>query len=266
MIDIDKLEALAVRANLDSDHVAFVPKGHETLDLEPFQRAPNRHTGCFATGRIDDFVRYIAVATEQDDLSPQVYIDPDAPIATAILTPGSQLNPQWHDWTATLTLSPTDAIAALLALTDRAAIHPTDLVSFIDDWAWLCQFQANGDLVPVETARARFADCTVETVRSLRHKSEDFAREKTGIEKLALQPGLPNRLLLFTAPWHGLPAHEIKVRLSVAEANGGPAIKLHLVGWDDLRRAMLGELSELITTRLDCAEVFTGSFTRAAGR
>ena len=180
--------------------------------------------------------------------------------------PGDLEHPEWHDWTARVTLASGDAFVALSELCYKDAIKPDTLVDFIDDWGIALSFTSGINDVKLEAARAQFADCTVETVRSLRTKREDFAREKTGFEKLSVQAGLPNRLTLYCEVWRGLPARSVSARIQAAEAGGAAAIKLTLIGWPDLHQKLLEEFEEAIRKADTGATVYSGSFTRDDGR
>lgn len=265
MLDIEKLEALALRANLpEHAAVALVPKGLEALDLEQYEIRPRRHTGQYLTSSIEDFTAYLLRASGEQGVSPEIYVATDHPYAKAILDPGGRDTPRWHDWTATLELHASDAGAALEDLCEQP-VRPEAIVQFIDDWALNCRFLANGHDCTAEAARAQFADCTVETIRSLRTKTADLSREKTGLERLTVQPSLPTRLLFDCEPWRGLEPRTLPVRIQATDTGGTAALKLTVIGWADIQRKMLDEFATKLR-KADAGVVFSGSFTRQAGR
>lgn len=246
--------------------ICLAPKGFDLHDLERYWDAPSRHHGEFSTNKINDFANYLINASEQE-IPIEVYISADTPHARAIINPGHLAAPSWHDWIASLNLQASPAFAALIALTERPSVLPDQLIDFIDDWGNHCEFSVNGEAITAPTARARFGDVTIETLRSLRAKKDDFAREKTGMEKLTMQPGLPNVLMYQCEPWEGLPARYLRVRIQAAD-NGNAALKLTLTAWEAQRQNLLEEFRSGLVDRLDTCPIpiYSGSFTRPLGR
>lgn len=269
MLDIKELhERLLSGTALDPDlGLYLIPENLRLTSDELYREHPRRHRGTFDTNRLSAFVAYCQNAAGDIDLSalggqPTLFLD--GPRALAVFDQGTDDQPRWGDHRALLTLEPSPPFAALRKLLDRPLTQDL-LIGFIDDWSDLLSFQRpDGSVCTPETARAELADLTVEAVRTMRTKQTEFAREKTGLERLSLGAGLPTLLLLTCAPFEELTTEALRIRLTAREHSGSLALHLTHAGWPLLEERLTAELEARLRATLHergAFRIYRGSFT-----
>ena len=255
MIDIDQLKKhLLAGTRMDpecipEDGPVLLPKDFTLADLEPYAKAPTRHRGTFRTTWPDEFIAY-AEANAEPAESPHCFLSDatNPPTAEILFDFGDHTAPLWREHRALLTVQESDAFMAFQALAGRN-LTQDDITSYIDDWANNLSFERpDGALVAPAVARTEFADLTVEQVKQLRSKQQDFSRERSAVERMSMGTGLPNRLHLTCEPWQGLGVKRLTARISAADSAGALALKLTLIGWPTIRRELIDELGERLSS------------------
>lgn len=255
MFDLKDLKAhLIAGTRIDPACIAdegpvILPEGMRLEDVEPFLSAPHRHRGNYRTKWPTEFLAY-AAANADERFAPHCFVDDTSdtapPRAVALFDFGCDSTPMWREHRAMLEVGESDAFAALRALTGRN-LTQEDMLAFIDDWSTNCDFERpDGTTINPAVARTEFADLTVEAVKNLRSKQADFTRERSAVERMSMGSGLPNRLHFTCTPWNGLGTQRVAVRIAAADSAGALALRLNLIGWPTVRRALVDELIEML--------------------
>lgn len=254
MIDLDNLKKhLLAGTRMDPECIpeegpVILPKEMTLADLEPYLSKPYRHRGTYTTAWPAEFLAYAAdnASPEHD---PHCFVDDSSapPRAVIIFDFGNHDTPMWREHRAVLQIGESEAFRALGSMLGRN-LTQDDLTTFIDDWAAGCNFERpDGTIVAPAVARTEFADLTVEQVKSLRSKQADFNRERSAVERMSMGSGLPNRLHFTCEPWQGLSPARLTVRISAADSAGALALRLNLIGWPGVRRALIDELVDTLS-------------------
>ena len=247
MIDFEQLQSILLAGKSPASGSTLVPAGMTLERLEQFQEYPDRFRGTYQTGHLTHFMDYLE-HYGAGGCDAHAFIDDSqpAPVVHAILDHGTQEDPRWRQHTAILSVAPT--FAALSGLIGKPIGQKT-MIDFLDDWGDHCAFtRPDGASAPLDVARAEFANLTLETVRKLNSQRGDFTRQLSEVERLSLGSGLPNRLTFTAAPWRDFSTHDLRLRLTAADNGSGIALELRHIAWDTTRNALLGELTEKLST------------------
>jgi uncharacterized protein YfdQ (DUF2303 family) len=264
MIDFEQLQALLSAGQLPAAGAVLVPSNMRVESLERFAEAPTRHRGTYHADHLEDYCAYLA-ANANLGTFPHCFISvgtepSDATSAVTIFDYGFTEMPQWREHNAILRTCATDAARSLFELIDRPLTQKV-LLDFIDDYAPNCAFFRQGDQrIATDIARTEFANMTIDSVRTLNSKRDDFQRERSALEKLSMGNGLPNRLVFSCAPWRGFSCHDLRVRLSAAEVSSGIAITASLVGFDEIKADLVAELIAKTKAASEDITVLRGTF------
>lgn len=257
---IIELALAASERNLLNEHTPAIVLGENIRSLEPYLEGRSRFRGKFSTATLDDYVAYL-----KRHNGGSTFIDSKDMKATTLLNIGTDEKPGHCDWTASLALEPTAAYAALNKIEGQPQ-KQRSLVEWVEDWVSLLSAEKDGEVMPIGTAVAAIRELTIDAKKSTTSTDRDFGASKSSLEEVEARAkvGLPTSLIFDTAPYLGLKARAIRLRLSVVGGTQGdpPLLVLRIVGKEQLVEDIATEFKQkLIAAIGDAATVTIGSFS-----
>lgn len=229
--------------------VAVLPEGIRLQPLEAFQPLRDRFRGAMTTHSVQDFAKYVEHHETDDGApgDPRGFIDQDAMRATIIFNLGAPGAAGHGDDTATLTLKPTAAYAALQAIVGRT-LEQQPLAEWLEDWLPNLQAVAGEADLPMLQAINAVRRMTIKATSQRDSNVGDFNSSRSAMDEIEArsQDTLPSAFIFTTVPFEGLQPAEITLRLSVMTGRDEPMLKLRWVGEEAQREEFAREFKGVL--------------------
>jgi uncharacterized protein YfdQ (DUF2303 family) len=241
--------ALAASANPVSvdgcADVVALPESVQLANLERFKLGRDRFRGMLKTHAIPDFTRY--VERQAVGSGAAGFIDQDAMSATVIFNLGGPSSAGHGDDTATLTLKPTAAYSAVLAIVGRK-LSQQELAEWMEDWAPHIQAMAGDEKLPIAQAINGIRKMTLKATSQRDSAVGDFSASRSAMDEIEAksQDVLASALCFTTVPFEGLQPATLSLRLSVLTSSETPVLKLRWVGEETQREEFAREFQGVL--------------------
>lgn len=230
------------------EKLVLVPEGMTLKNLSDHMENAAFYEAHFATPSVPDFVEYAQKYSDDDS---QCFVDPERMSAKAYFDIGNTEAAGHKKHTSALKLVRTAPYSALLGATGTR-LSQKEASEFIEDWYDFVKVleTADGNESVMNTALAAqsLRDITIETVKSLSSKHEDFGAEMSQQEKIAARnkDKLPAKFLFTCKPFTGLGLREFEVRISLIAGGSAPEIVFRIVQLEKQQEDMAEEFKEIL--------------------
>ncbi|WP_417539540.1 DUF2303 family protein [Marinobacter sp.] len=229
--------------------VTVLPEGIRLHTMEVFQPLRDRFRGAMVTHSIEDFAKYVK-AHETDDaapVDPRGFIDQDAMRATIIFNLGAPGAAGHGDDTAMLTLKPTAAYSALLAIRG-STLSQQALAEWLEDWLPNLEAKAGEADLPMLQAINAVRRMVIKATSQRDSNVGDFSSSRSAMDEIEAksQDTLPSAFIFTTVPFEGLQPAHITLRLSVITGRDEPLLKLRWVGEEAQREEFAREFKAVL--------------------
>lgn len=229
--------------------VSVLPEGIRLQSMETFQPLRDRFRGAMVTHSLQDFAKYVeGHETAHDEAVEQRgFIDQDAMRATIIFNLGAPGAAGHGDDTATLTLKPTAAYAALQAIVGKT-LEQQPLAEWLEDWLPNLEAKAGeADLSMLQAINA-VRRMTIKATSQRDSNVGDFSSSRSAMDEIEArsQDTLPSAFVFTTVPFEGLQPANITLRLSVITGRDEPMLKLRWVGEEAQREEFAREFKAVL--------------------
>ena len=229
--------------------VAVLPEAIRLQPMEQFQPLRDRFRGAMATHSIQDFAKYV----EQHEVScseaveQRGFIDQDAMRATIIFNLGTPGAAGHGDDTATLTLKPTAAYAALQSIVGKPLAQQA-LAEWLEGWLPNLEAVAGETDLPMLQAINAVRRMTIKATSQRDSNVGDFSSSRSAMDEIEAksQDTLPSAFIFTTVPFEGLQPANITLRLSVITGRDEPLLKLRWVGEEAQREEFAREFKAVL--------------------
>lgn len=238
------LAASAKPVSVDGADVVALPESVQLANLERFKLGRDRFRGTLNTNSLADFIQY--VRDEHSDAA-RGFVDQDKMNATVIFNLGSPANPGHGDDVASLTLKPTAAYSAVLAIVGRK-LSQQELAEWIEDWAPHIQAFAGEEQLPIAQAINGIRKMTLKATSQRDSAVGDFSASRSAMDEIEAksQDVLASTLRFTTVPFEGLQSATLPLRLSVLTGSDTPVLKLRWVGEETQREEFAREFKDIL--------------------
>lgn len=242
--------------------IKALPDNHSLHNLEQYQDFRSRYRARFQTSVIGDFVRY--VENDETDGDAACFVDPDRVKAVAIFNLGSPAQPGHGDDTATLVLKQTSPYQAMRnILNDR--LQQKDFSDWIEDWQdHIVAFDSAGNELETRQAILAVRSVDIEAVRKAKSKVEDFAAEKSAMERIEAKSEhtLPAKIEFRCEPYHGLALKGFMLRVSVLTGGNDPLFTVRMPKEVQYQEEIAEEFRDILTNDLsDVVNTYIGDLS-----
>jgi len=248
-IEANALSAAGREIITETSRLAVLPEAVRIHSLEQYQACRDRFRGALNTHSLQDFAKYVECHQQDENLpiATQGFIDQDAMRATVIFNLGQPGLPGHGDDTATLTLKPTAAYAALLDVIGKA-LSQQALAEWLEDWLQNLQARAGDAELPMLQAINAVRRMTIKAISQRDSNVGDFSASRSAMDEIEAksQDTLPSSFLFLTVPFEGLPSACITLRLSVITGRDEPLLKLRWVGEEAQREEFAREFKTVL--------------------
>ncbi|WP_137822150.1 DUF2303 family protein [Pseudomonas sp. D(2018)] len=230
----------------DGATLAVLPEAVKLNNLEPFQPGRNRFRGALTTHSITDFTKYVSAHTTETQ-RPAGFVDQDQMSAAIIFNLGNDKVPGHGDDSATLTLKQTAAYAGLLAILGRG-LSQQALAEWLEDWMPHLVASAGDDSIGMPAAINAVRRMSIKASSQRDSVVGDFAASRSAMDEIEARSldTLPTTFVFTTAPFDGLSAASITLRLSVITGRDEPLLKLRWVGEEAQREEFAKEFKDVL--------------------
>ncbi len=229
--------------------VTVLPEGIRLQPLEQFQPLRDRFRGAMATHSIQDFANYVAghEIDEAATVEQRGFIDQDAMRATVIFNLGTPGAAGHGDDTATLTLKPTAAYAAMQGIVGKPHSQQA-LAEWLEDWLPNLQAKAGEADLPMLQAINAVRRMVIKATSQRDSNVGDFSSSRSAMDEIEAksQDTLPSAFIFTTVPFEGLQPAHITLRLSVITGRDEPMLKLRWVGEEAQREEFAREFKAVL--------------------
>lgn len=242
-----------------SGAIPFVvlPAGMNIADLEQYLPKPARMRREFETYSLPDFVDYVEAAALPETT---VLINEQSMAAQAIIDFGCDAAPSWQQHKAHLVLDRTAAFDALLD-TRHADMSQKCFACWLEDWAPNISLYPEASLESADADQYNIGDfisavrtITVEQVRTSSSKVSDYNLARSELEEVAATSGggmkLPASFIFKTAPYHGLPEREFRVRLYMPDPGSSLLFRLNVVQTEQHKQEITQDFAAVLRREL----------------
>lgn len=247
------------------DRLAAIPQDYALHDLERFDDERRRFRGTLTTNSLNDFAEYAKRRAETGSAKVPVFIDAEKRSAQAFFNLGNELSPGHADDIALLTLPPTAAFAALLAIEGKR-LTQADLIDWIEDWReQMAPRLQDGAEEPSSIAKAIAAirTITVKATSETESDTRDFGARRTAMDDVEARSRgvLPAGFTFQCAPCAGLSLITAQLRLAVITAGDKPTLSLRVIGREALLEGVAQDFKAVLDGKLGgVAEITIGTF------
>lgn len=267
VIDLERLavdaQALRIPTQLQG-RLTAIPNDYTLHDLEKYLPAPERFRGRYCTSSLADFVAYVKQHGGEGFIEDAA--SGDKLSAVAFHNMGEKDAPGHADWRSELTIRPTAAYAAMLAIEVKPLVQ-RDLVDWLEDWADHVEaFGADpGNYKPWAEALAAIRKITVATKREDSSAHGDLRQARSAMEEVEAraEQGIPGGFRFKCEPYQGLASRTFILRLSVRTGGDVPLLVLRIMQREAAKEAIVNEFKEVLLREVgDAAVLRIGSFAR----
>lgn len=243
--------ALAASANPVSvdggADVVALPESVRLTNLEQYKLGRDRFRGALKTHSPRDFTRYVERHVGEAPEGTGGFIDQDAMSATVIFNLGAPGAAGHGDDTATLTLKPTAAYSAVLAIIGRK-LSQQELAEWMEDWAPHIQALDGDTQLPIAQAINGIRKMTLKATSQRDSAVGDFSASRSAMDEIEAksQDVLASTLRFTTVPFEGLQPATLPLRLSVLTGSETPVLKLRWVGEETQREEFAREFQGVL--------------------
>lgn len=233
--------------------------------IEHLEAGRARFRGNYRTSSIADFTAYSGSRLGP----PVVFVDAQGGQAEAFFNLGDEQSPGHGDDRAHLTLQPTSAYRALLAL-DGKQFTQRQLAEWLEDWSD-CTQPFYGDEVRPNLAAAIQAVRSIEIKAgsTVAHDDRDFGAQRSALEQIEARAKeatlqLPSGFMFSAQPYEGFEPVAFRLRLGVTMTDP-PKLVLRVVALADAQERIATEFVALVRDGLGVvgakdARIYRGSF------
>lgn len=266
-IDLDKLRQMILAASAPQTGAVALPKDMTLRSLERFSVEPRRMRGEFKTGDPHELIAFLKDEVKESGFQVAIFLEESEKLkATAYLNFGSGSDPQWHDYRAICQpiLLP---LAQQLNTICGCNNSQQEMIEFLEDYRphlhfYLRENQKREEVLG-EQAYQQFRSLTLDVLRSLRTKREDFALEKSSMERVALRASVPNILVVNTAIYYGLEPQIREFRITPFENSGSVLFRMREIAAQEIElreRHAFAELLEDAFEEIKEVRIFSGAW------
>ena len=240
--------------------VLALPADVKIHSIEKFQELRSRFRGSLATHSLKDFADYVIAAQ-----GPAVagFVDGDSMACTVYFNLGTAAEPGHGDYTATLGLKKTAAFIALECAAQRQHAQ-RDLSDWIEDWAPnLKALDADDKEIDLRKAAGAIRSISIEQARKSEHVVGDMSASRSAMDQIEAKSseGLPAEFLFTVAPYEGLIARTIRLRVAVLTGGDKPTLRLRWIGEAQLREDLAQEFKQVVQKEVGGSATLTiGTF------
>ena len=240
--------------------VLALPADVKIHSIEKFQELRSRFRGSLTTHSLKDFADYVVAAKGPAAVG---FVDGDAMACTVYFNLGDAENPGHGDYNATLGLKKTAAFLALEHAAQRQHAQK-DLRDWIEDWAPnLKALDADDKEIDLRKAAGAIRSISIEQARKSEHVVGDMSASRSAMDQIEAKSseGLPAEFLFTVAPYEGLIARTIRLRVAVLTGGDKPALRLRWIGEAQLREDLAQEFKQVVQQEVGGSATLTiGSF------
>jgi len=248
-IEANALSAAGREIITETSRLAVLPEAVRVHCLEQYQACRDRFRGSLNTHSLQDFAKYVEGHLKNESLtgSASGFIDQDAMRATVLFNLGTPALPGHGDDTASLTLKPTAAYAALLAVVGKP-LSQQALAEWLEDWLPNLQARDGEADLPMLQAINAVRRMTIKATAQRDSNVGDFSSSRSAMDEIEAksQDTLPSAFIFFTVPFEGLQQASITLRLSVITGRDEPQLKLRWVGEEAQREEFAREFKAVL--------------------
>ncbi|TLX65099.1 hypothetical protein DN820_01960 [Stutzerimonas nosocomialis] len=233
----------------DGARLAVLPEAVRLHSLEQYQALRDSFRGAFSTHSLQQFASYVE-GHATDDVNPvesHGFIDQDTMSARVIFNLGKPGYAGHGDDTATLTLKPTAAYAALQSIVGKLLTQQA-LAEWLEDWLPNLQAVAADAELPMLQAINAVRRMTIKATSQRDTTVGDFNTSRSAMDEIEAksQDTLPSAFVFSTVPYEGLGQAAIALRLSVITGRDEPQLKLRWVGEEAQREEFAREFKAVL--------------------
>lgn len=225
-----------------------LPAGVKLVNLEKYKELRDRFRGALMTHSLSDFAQYVE-HHEGDHNGPAGFIDQDKMSCKVIFNLGGRgmIPPGHGDDTATLTLKPTAAYSAVQAIAGQKRTQQ-DLAEWLEDWAPHIVAMADNQRLDIAAAISGIRRMTIKASSQRESTVGDMSASRSSMDEIEArsQETLPTAFIFTTAPFEGLVATPITLRLSVITGSDAPILRLRWVGEETQREEIAKAFKDLL--------------------
>ena len=240
--------------------VLALPSDVRLHNIEKFQLERSRFRGVLITHSLTDFANYVVAAKGP---AAEGFVDGDAMACTVYFNLGDAENPGHGDYSATLTLKKSAAFLALEQTAQRQHAQK-DLSDWIEDWAPnLKALDADDKEIDLRKAAGAIRSISIEQARKSEHVVGDMSASRSAMDQIEAKSseGLPAEFLFTVAPYEGLIARTIRLRVAVLTGGDKPTIRLRWIGEAQLREDLAQEFKQVVQKEVGGSATLTiGTF------
>lgn len=240
--------------------VLALPSDVKLHNIEKFQLERSRFRGALVTHSLTDFANYVVAAKGPAAVG---FVDGDAMACTVYFNLGDTEKPGHGDYSATLTLKKTAAFLALEQAAQRQHAQK-DLSDWIEDWAPnLKALDADDKEIDLRKAAGAIRSISIEQARKSEHVVGDMSASRSAMDQIEAKSseGLPAEFLFTVAPYEGLIARTIRLRVAVLTGGDKPTLRLRWIGEAQLREDLAQEFKQVVQKEVGGSATLTiGTF------
>ena len=229
--------------------VMVLPDGFHVEDLESKMEFRTSYRAQYKTKSIQDFTIYSKEFSQEGS---KCFVDSDQMTAKVIFDLGTTDKPLHQKNTASLKIDKTAAFMALLRICNSKQTQK-EAADFIEDWAEnITVLLKDGTEISPGAASNKLRSITIEQVKNIDSKVEDFSESMTQFEKIEAknQDSIPARIQFSCIPFHGLGERLFEIRLGILTGEQKPTISLRIIKLEAQEEDMALEFKEILEDKL----------------
>ena len=198
--------------------------------LERYQLLRHRYRGQLATTSLVDFCSYVKASSGAGGTVG--FVNADKMASTIFFNLGTTAAPGHGDWNATLSMQPTAAFSAMLAI-DGKKFSQAEMIEWLEDWSdvLVADFESSGtvpDGGSLTKAIAALRKLKITAKGEATHNHGDFKGSSSTLEEVeaSSQDVLPIGFRLASEPYEGLSVRSFFLKLSVLTGSEKPQLVL----------------------------------------
>lgn len=240
--------------------VLALPSDTKLHNIEKYEELRSRFRGSMLTHSLKDFANYVITTKGPAAVG---FVDGDTMACTVYFNLGDTESPGHGDYSTTLTLKKTAAFLALEQAAQRQHAQK-DLSDWIEDWAPnLKALDADDQEIDLRKAAGAIRSISIEQARKSEHVVGDMSASRSAMDQIEAKSseGLPAEFLFTVAPYEGLIARTIRLRVAVLTGGDKPTLRLRWIGEAQLREDLAQEFKQVVQKEVGGSAILTiGTF------